>query len=243
MLRAQRSGANEEPWLSAHGTAETCLQSHRVRQTMHESSGSVTRNVYRCVLRDSSYQGRALESIGFDPNELAHGGLQGWFAPMAVSNGTQKRYDRQIRLWGAHGQARLESAKICVLGASPLCTEALKNLVLGGIASFTIVDSKIVTEEDLRNNFFFQVSSLGTGRAQAACSLLRELNDQVKGSFSDAEVGDTLQRNPEFFDEYNLLIVEQVQHDQTGLHDLLRDQDQSPRAAQCCSYHSRSSNS
>lgn len=128
----------------------------------------------------------------------------------SATNGTQKRYDRQIRLWGAHGQERLEASKICVLGAGPMCTEALKNLVLGGIASFTIVDSQKVSEEDLRNNFFFQPSSLGLGRAQAACTLLRDLNDQVKGSFSDANVTEMLERSPDAFKEYNLIIVEQV---------------------------------
>lgn len=126
------------------------------------------------------------------------------------NNGVQKRYDRQIRLWGAHGQARLEASKICVLGAGPMCTEALKNLVLGGIASFTIVDSKNVAEEDLRNNFFFQPSSLGSGRAQAACTLLRDLNDQVKGSFSDADVADMLDSSPDALNEYNLVIADQV---------------------------------
>lgn len=129
---------------------------------------------------------------------------------MTGNNGTQRRYDRQIRLWGAHGQARLEASKICVLGAGPMCTEALKNLVLGGIASFTIVDCKTVSDEDLRNNFFFQPSNLGSGRAQAACTLLRELNDQVKGSFSDADVNDMLQSSPDALNEYNLVIAEQV---------------------------------
>lgn len=130
---------------------------------------------------------------------------------MAVQQQTNgKRYDRQVRLWGAHGQARLEASNICVMGAGPLCTEALKNLVLGGIASFTIIDDKKVTDDDLKNNFFFQDDQLGAGRAESACKLLRELNDQVKGSFSDAVVEDLLQTTPEFLKAYTLVIVEQV---------------------------------
>ena len=61
------------------------------------------------------------------------------FVVMANEAG-QKRYDRQVRIWGPHGQAQLENANICLLNASATGSEALKNLVLGGINAFTIVD-------------------------------------------------------------------------------------------------------
>lgn len=96
------------------------------------------------------------------------------------------------------------------MGAGPMCTEALKNLVLGGIASFTIIDDKKVTEEDLKNNFFFETDQLGAGRAESACKLLRELNDQVKGSFSDVVIEEMLQTTPNFLTAYSLVLVEQV---------------------------------
>jgi NEDD8-activating enzyme E1 regulatory subunit len=53
---------------------------------------------------------------------------------------SSKKYDRQVRIWGAHGQAALEGCHVCCLGASALASEVLKNLVLGGIAGFTLVD-------------------------------------------------------------------------------------------------------
>lgn len=37
-------------------------------------------------------------------------------------------------------QEALENASVCLLNAGPTGSETLKNLVLGGIASFTIVD-------------------------------------------------------------------------------------------------------
>lgn len=52
----------------------------------------------------------------------------------------KKKYDRQLRIWGAHGQKKLENARVCLLNAGPTGSETLKNLVLGGIAAFTIVD-------------------------------------------------------------------------------------------------------
>ena len=36
------------------------------------------------------------------------------------------------RLWGDHGQKKLENAKVCLINATALGTEILKNLVLPG---------------------------------------------------------------------------------------------------------------
>ncbi|EFN59362.1 hypothetical protein CHLNCDRAFT_137823 [Chlorella variabilis] len=83
---------------------------------------------------------------------------------MAVDK--SKRYDRGIRVWGAHGQEALEAARVCLLNAGPTGTEALKNLVLGGIHSFTIVDGAKVTAADLGNNFLLTADSLAGSRAR-----------------------------------------------------------------------------
>ncbi len=77
-----------------------------------------------------------------------------------------KRYDRGIRIWGAHGQDALESACICLLNCGPTGSEALKNLVLGGIRSFTIVDGNKVEAADLGNNFLVTGADLGRQRGQ-----------------------------------------------------------------------------
>lgn len=44
----------------------------------------------------------------------------------------QRRYDRQIRLWGEEGQMALGMSHVCLLNASATGTETLKNLVLPG---------------------------------------------------------------------------------------------------------------
>jgi hypothetical protein len=38
------------------------------------------------------------------------------------------RYDRQLRLWGDHGQVALEKARVCMIGATATATEILKSL-------------------------------------------------------------------------------------------------------------------
>lgn len=54
-----------------------------------------------------------------------------------------------FRLWGDHGQSMLESAHVCLINGTCLGTEILKGLVLPGIGAFTVVDSHMVTEEDV----------------------------------------------------------------------------------------------
>jgi tRNA A37 threonylcarbamoyladenosine dehydratase len=57
------------------------------------------------------------------------------------------------RIWGDQGQAALEKASICLLNCGPTGSETLKNLVLGGVGSITVIDGSKVEVGDLGNNF------------------------------------------------------------------------------------------
>ncbi|TPX48569.1 hypothetical protein SeLEV6574_g01971 [Synchytrium endobioticum] len=119
----------------------------------------------------------------------------------------QQKYDRQLRIWKAHGQAALESAKICLINATATGTEILKNLILPGIGSFTILDSKVVTGSDVGNNFFLEERSIGKSRAQCAVDLLRELNEDVQASADDRDPVELIDSRPEYFTQYTLVIA------------------------------------
>jgi len=95
----------------------------------------------------------------------------------------EKKYDRQLRLWGAAGQVALEESHIVLFNNGPGVTgvETLKNLVLPGIGQFTIVDSAVVSEADLGVNFFLDDASLGKFRAEETVKMLMELNPGVQG--------------------------------------------------------------
>ncbi|KAL4859524.1 NEDD8-activating enzyme E1 regulatory subunit AXR1 [Chlorella vulgaris] len=121
-----------------------------------------------------------------------------------------KRYDRGIRVWGAHGQEALEAAKVCLLNAGPTGTEALKNLVLGGIHSFTIVDGAKVTPPDLGNNYLLTADGLGMPRAQCAAECLKELNESVSGSYVEETPRSLMTSSPEFFKPFTLVIATQL---------------------------------
>ncbi|KAI1307812.1 hypothetical protein F5Y03DRAFT_117182 [Xylaria venustula] len=97
----------------------------------------------------------------------------------------EKKYDRQLRLWAASGQAALESANILLVnsGAGTVGVETLKNLVLPGIGKFVIADDAVVDEPDLGVNFFLDETCLGRSRAECCTKLLLELNPEVQGDW------------------------------------------------------------
>ena len=95
-----------------------------------------------------------------------------------------------------------------------MLAETLKNLVLGGIASFCIVDGAKVTPRDLGNNFLVESASLGEPRAKVVTELLQELNEGVAGSYVEEDPATLLATNPSFFAAFTLVIATQV----CGLH-------------------------
>ena len=121
-----------------------------------------------------------------------------------------KRYDRQLRLWGDHGQAALERAQVCVINATATSTEILKNIVLPGVGKFTIIDDQKVSEEDAGNNFFLEKENIGEFRGPAAKDMLLELNPDVRVNSIETSVPQILQDQPDFFKNFSLVIATEL---------------------------------
>ncbi|XP_048731637.1 NEDD8-activating enzyme E1 regulatory subunit-like isoform X2 [Ostrea edulis] len=117
------------------------------------------------------------------------------------------KYDRQLRLWGDHGQTLLEQARVCLVNVTATGTEIIKNLILPGIGSFTIVDGNKVKGEDVGNNFFLSQESIGESRAKIATELLNELNEDVSGDYEDEFPETLLQNNPDFFKKFTIVVA------------------------------------
>ncbi|KAL9100841.1 MAG: hypothetical protein Q9163_003831 [Psora crenata] len=117
----------------------------------------------------------------------------------------ERKYDRQLRLWAASGQQALENANILLLNTGPgvVGVETLKNLILPGMGSFTIVDEAVVEEKDLGVNFFLHEESLTRPRAEECCRLLKELNPEVEGFSSVASFISDLER----LKQYTLILL------------------------------------
>ncbi|KAI9723940.1 MAG: hypothetical protein M1812_000658 [Candelaria pacifica] len=128
--------------------------------------------------------------------------------PLQGPSSKEKKYDRQLRLWAASGQSALEEAHVLLVNSGPgvVGIETLKNLVLPGIGSFTIVDEAKVTESDLGLNFFLDEDSLGQSRAKRCCELLEELNPDVHGHHINVSV-ETFLSMPESLGPYSLLLL------------------------------------
>ncbi|TKY66972.1 NEDD8-activating enzyme E1 regulatory subunit [Spatholobus suberectus] len=120
------------------------------------------------------------------------------------------KYDRQLRIWGEQGQAALEKSSICLLNCGPTGSETLKNLVLGGVGSITVVDGSKVEVGDLGNNFLVDDSSLGKSKAKCVCSFLQELNDAVKAKFVEESPATLIETNPSFFSQFTLVVATQL---------------------------------
>ncbi|XP_053173485.1 NEDD8-activating enzyme E1 regulatory subunit [Scomber japonicus] len=128
----------------------------------------------------------------------------------ATKASKEQKYDRQLRLWGDHGQETLENAHVCLINATATGTEIMKNLVLPGIGAFTIVDGHTVSGEDVGNNFFLSNNSIGKNRAQAATELLQELNSDVSGNFVEESPDKLMDNDPEFFHRFTIVIGVQL---------------------------------
>jgi hypothetical protein len=57
------------------------------------------------------------------------------------------------RLWGDHGQRKLENAKVCLVNATALGTEILKNLILPGMLKYDASFAKLGVFETSRMSF------------------------------------------------------------------------------------------
>lgn len=121
-----------------------------------------------------------------------------------------RRYDRQLRLWASSGQSALESARILVLGVTATSTASLKNLILPGIGSFTILDNGVVTGADAGNNFFLESEGIGKNRATEAVRLLGELNDGVEGIAATESLESVLKDKQDWLKGFTLIIAHNV---------------------------------
>ncbi|CAE6418553.1 unnamed protein product [Rhizoctonia solani] len=122
-------------------------------------------------------------------------------------DGKTRRYDRQLRLWATAGQNALESARILVVGSTATSSSIMKNLVLPGIGHFTIMDHRLVSPEDVGNNFFLEYNSIGKPRAEEAVRLLCELNESVEGVANTSNIEEILEKDPAYITSFTLVIT------------------------------------
>ncbi|KAJ9090408.1 NEDD8-activating enzyme E1 regulatory subunit, variant 2 [Entomophthora muscae] len=123
---------------------------------------------------------------------------------LSIPDAQTLRYDRQLRLWAQSGQEALGNSHIALLGVTPTGSEILKNMVLSGIHSFTVVDNEDINPLD-SNNFFIDTTETSK-RGATFRDLILELNPQVKGFHLDLDPVTVLHK-PMFFEKFSAVIV------------------------------------
>ena len=98
-----------------------------------------------------------------------------------VSKHCLDKYSRQLYVFGIACMAKMMNSKVLVSGMSGTGVEIAKNVILAGVKSFTVHDTKNVKLSDLSSNFYCTTSDINTNknRAEACVNQLRELNDLV----------------------------------------------------------------
>jgi molybdopterin/thiamine biosynthesis adenylyltransferase len=96
-------------------------------------------------------------------------------ASQTLTEEEKARYDRQIRVWGAEAQTRIQNAKVLIIGLNGVHPEVVKNIVLAGVG-VVLMDKRTVMASDLAYNFFLTAEDVGKEAAQASAPRIQELN-------------------------------------------------------------------
>lgn len=91
------------------------------------------------------------------------------------------RYNRQIILpeIGEVGQAKLNAAKVLVVGAGGLGCPVLQYLAGAGVGTIGVIDHDIIDESNLQRQILFKQTDVGKSKALTAKSNLEFLNPHI----------------------------------------------------------------
>jgi len=90
-----------------------------------------------------------------------------------------KRYDRQIKLFGAEGQEKLKDSKVFIAGAGGLGSPISIYLAAAGIGKIVLVDRDVVELSNLNRQILHWEKDVGIKKALSAQEKLRGLNSDI----------------------------------------------------------------
>jgi adenylyltransferase/sulfurtransferase len=115
-----------------------------------------------------------------------------------------KRYERQIRVFGADGQERLKNAKVFVAGAGGLGSAISIYLAAAGIGRIRIVDHEKIELSNLNRQILHCDEDVGREKAASAEEKLKKINPDV----SLEAISETIEENNvlELVDDFDLIV-------------------------------------
>jgi ubiquitin-activating enzyme E1 len=94
-------------------------------------------------------------------------------------------YSRQLYVMGHEAQRKMGASSVLIVGLNGLGVEVAKNVILAGVKSVTLYDSKTVSYVDLSAQFYLSEADIGANRAVVSAPKLAELNPHVAVSVVD----------------------------------------------------------
>ena len=115
-----------------------------------------------------------------------------------------KRYERQIRIFGADGQEKLKNAKVFVAGAGGLGSAISIYLAAAGIGRIRIVDHEKIELSNLNRQILHWDEDIGREKAASAEEKLKKINPDV----SLEAISETIEENNvlELVDDFDLIV-------------------------------------
>ncbi|GJQ84968.1 Aos1 [Trypoxylus dichotomus] len=164
--------------------------------------------VQECILMEVDSEGDDKASTKEEPKSFRRENTQpfifdAWQIKKQLTATETELYDRQIRLWGIESQEKLRAANVLLIGARGLGSEIIKDILLSGINSLTILDNGTVTEEDRLVNFLMSSDSIGKNIAKTVVGRARPLNPLVKLK-ADIEPLDS--KDKDYFKQFTVVI-------------------------------------
>ena len=136
----------------------------------------------------SQLAARVLTAHGYRNLASVDGGTAAWRAadlPLvrdgSVDADYAERYSRHLRLpeIGAHGQERLQAARMLVVGAGGLGSPAAFYLAAAGVGTLRIVDDDIVDRSNLQRQILHTDARVGMPKVASAAATLTALNPRT----------------------------------------------------------------
>ncbi|XP_078589545.1 ubiquitin-like modifier-activating enzyme 6 [Branchiostoma floridae x Branchiostoma japonicum] len=135
-------------------------------------------------------------------------------------------YSRQRYVLGDSAMVRMARSSVFLSGMGGLGVEVAKNIVLAGIKSLTVHDTKTATVADLGTQFFLREDDVkeGKNRAEASVGRLAELNPYVTVKASTSPLGEDT--DLAFLKEYQCVVLTEASLDlQLKVNSFCRTQD------------------
>lgn len=91
----------------------------------------------------------------------------------------ESQYSRQLHTIGAEAQKALENTSVLISGLSGLGVEIAKCVIMTGVKSVTLHDTKLVDVTDLSSNYYANLNDINQLRTNVVKSKLASLNPKV----------------------------------------------------------------